>query len=308
MYYNPYEIITNETNKNMQWMKSNFHMHAGVGIKGDCGEFPTREVVDAYAQAGYKVLAVTNHNTHIPYATERDDISLINGVEYSHIAHMVLLGTDRFEDINHQEAIDRTVANGGFVVLCHPNWYWENREHWSLEMLEQVTGYTGLEIINMGAYNPNNWGSGSGLALDKWDYLLTAGRKVWGFGTDDFHYWNDMDKAFNMIYAKSGAYADVKEAVEFGRFYVSTGVVELERFSFKGGRISVKAKLAIPTYSDTFEYRFIGTGGKLLYEVTGRDAEYMVDPAERYVRVEVTVDYGAKIYLQPVLNMRYFKI
>jgi len=164
-----------------------------------------------------------------------------------------------------------------------------------------------MEIYNASAYNPNNWGAGSGLALDKWDHLLTLGRKVYGFGSDDFHYWNDLDNAFNMLCAKSASFADIKEAVTAGRFYVSTGAV-LERFSIKNGRIFVKAGLPIPSYVDSFEYRFIGGGGKLLYETVNSCAEYAIGEAEQYVRVEATAENGAKMYLQPVMNAKCFSM
>ena len=293
MFYNPYETIQSGS---MRWLKANFHVHAGVETKGECGELPMAAVIDAYVKAGYDVLAVTNHDTHVPYKGKRDDISLIDGYEYSPVdPHMVLIGANRIEGGDHQQAINCALTEGGFAVLCHPNWM--HRDYWSLQKLEQTSGYTGIEIYNSLIYRLG----GSGLALDKWDHLLTLGRIAFGFGNDDFHYWHDIDRVCNMIYAKSASYNDIKEAVASGRFYVSTGVV-LDRFSYNGTKIMVKAKFPVETHIDTFHYRFIGTNGKLLHSITGTAAEFAVDEAERYIRVEVMGENGAMMYLQPILN------
>jgi len=321
MFYNPYENIYD---KELEWQKVNLHIHAGICIKDVCGEFPMREVIDAYAQAGYNAIAVTNHDCFVS-CEERDDISLLDGVEFTRNQHLLLIGTKYNENlsaqelhdkmnssyaeffsgeygsasVDYQKVIDQARKSGAFVILCHPNW--QRREFFPLETMKQLTGYIGIEILNTGIYNVNNWGSGYALAVDLWDELLTSGKKVYGFGNDDFHYWRDLDNVCNMICAKSAAYEDIFEAVTTGRFYVSTGL-ELERFDYDGIKLTVQAKLAIPSYIDTFEYRIIGSGGKLLYQSTGKDIAYRINDSELYARVEVTGPNGEKLYTQPIIK------
>ena len=334
-FYNPYDSIGSDARR---WLKANFHTHGGVERKEFCGALPIRDVVDAYAKAGYDVLAMTNHNAYVPYMEKRDGISLIDGIEYTYNAlDMCFIGTTHFEtsyqkavrlanqqdcywtpellemvaghpsikianfwNMEHQELVDKARQWGAFVLLCHPNR--ARQSYWTLELLEKLTGYVGIEILNTDVC----LSGGSNGLRDKWDQLLTRGKVVYGFGNDDFHHWHNLGRAFNMVCAKSTGFADIKEAVEAGRFYASTGL-RLERFSFENGKIAVKAKLPIPQEGDAFDYRFVGAEGKVLHQITASDAEYAVAPSERYVRVEATGENGSKMYLQPVFNRRYFK-
>ena len=190
MFKSSYEALKTG---NGNWYKANFHTHAGVCEPGVCGILPLDDVIDAYKNAGCNVLAISNHNRYIPRNKHYDDISIIDAVEYSHNPHMLLVGINEFYDLPHQEAIDKTVEAGGFVILCHPNWQY--REYFPNKLIDELSGYTGIEISNAVVHRLN----GSGLALDTWDYILTKNKKVWGFGNDDFHYFHDTGRVYNMI-------------------------------------------------------------------------------------------------------------
>jgi len=275
-------------------LKTNYHIHAGIEKEGSCGQLPMSAVVSAYADADYDAIAVTNHDTFLPI-TPRDDITLLKGVEYSHTPHMLLIEVDKFHDVGHQQAIDIANAAGGFVVLSHPNWI--TPDYWPLEMLDNTTGFLGLEILNPLIFRL----SGSGLALDKWDYLLTKGRKVYGFGNDDFHSWQDLDRASTMVYAKSTSFEDIKEAVQAGCFYVANRL-KLNYLNLDGNCIKIKASHAKESHVDSVHYRFKGTGGKLLHEVTGSTAEYEIDTSQTYIRIEVYGEGGALLFTQPLFK------
>ena len=290
MFHNQYHNISGA-----KPLKTNYHIHAGIGEKGSCGELPMDAVVSAYAKAGYDAIAVTNHDTFLPIK-ERDDITLLKGVEYSHKPHMLLIGVDEFHDVPHQQAIDIANAAGGFVVLSHPNWIVP--DYWPLEMLDSTTGFLGLEILNPLIFRL----SGSGLALDKWDYLLSKGRKVYGFGNDDFHAWHDIDRVCTMVYANSTSFGDIKEAVQAGRFYVADRL-KLDYLDLEGNVIKIKAAHLGESHVDSFEYRFVGTGGKLLHRAVGSAAEYEVDPAQMYIRMEVYGEGGTLLFTQPLFKL-----
>ncbi len=298
MYYNPYSLLNTQ---NYKWIKTNFHTHAGVCEKGNCGELPMNEVIEAYKKAEYEALAISNHNIYIPWENEYPDINIIDAVEYSKHPHMLLIGIREYEDIPHQEAIYRTVDKGGFVILCHPNWM--KKGYWDWNDLEKIDGYLGIEILNPVIYTLK----GSGLALDAWDYLLSGGKKVFGFGNDDFHQWRDLERSFNVIYAKSNSFRDIKEAVQKGSFYVSNGVA-LSDFNFDGKTVTVEASLFVETYVEEYEYRFIGLNGVELYKHQGKSASYDIDISEPYLRIEITAEHGAKMFLQPLLDSDYFKL
>lgn len=298
MYYNPYESVKTQ---DYNWVKTNFHTHAGVCIKGDCGELPMDEVIEAYKKAKYNALAISNHNRYIPLEKEYADISILDAVEYSKHPHMLQIGVREYEDIPHQEAICHTNEKGGLVILCHPNWM--NKGYWDWNELKKIEGYVGIEILNPVIYTLK----GSGLALDTWDYLLSMGKKVYGFGNDDFHQWRDLERSFNMIYARSNSFNDIKDAVQKGCFYVSNGVA-LSDFTFDGKTITVEASLFVKTYIEEYQYRFIGINGAELYKCQGKFASYSIDQDEPYIRVEVTAEHGAKMFLQPLFNSKYFSL
>ncbi|HOJ12166.1 MAG TPA: hypothetical protein PK733_16465, partial [Clostridiales bacterium] len=260
---------------------------------------PMNEVIEAYKKAKYGALAISNHNKYIPQENEYSGINILDAVEYSKHPHMLQIGVRDYEDISHQDAIDHTVDKGGFVILCHPNWI--NKGYWDWDKLGQLDKYTGIEILNPVIYTLK----GSGLALDTWDYLLSKGKKVFGFGNDDFHQWRDLERSYNVIYAKSNSFQDIKEAVQKGCFYVSDGVA-LSDFAFDGKTVTVKAGLFVETYVEEYEYKFIGLNGIELYKCQGKSASFDIDINEPYVRIEATAEHGAKMYLQPLFNCRYF--
>ena len=119
MYVNPYENVK-ETGS---WLRANFHTHAGTG-KGTCGAYDIEEVVSLYREAGYNLLTISNHDFYsdVSEYAKQDKIVLINGFEYSPSNHMLCIGVNQLITGEHQKVIDETRKQGGFVILCHPNW------------------------------------------------------------------------------------------------------------------------------------------------------------------------------------------
>ncbi len=296
MYKNPYECLRSSSGK---WLKGNFHTHAGTG-PGTCGSLGLEEVIYAYKQSGYNVLTISNHDLFTPTEQYGSGIRLIPGVEYSANPHMLTIGVRQHWGKGHQETIDLTRESGGFAVLCHPNWI--KREYWPREEVDKLTGYTGIEVINWLIYRLE----GSGLACDLWDHLLSRGKLVYGFGNDDFHLWCDLARSFTVIYADSDEWSDIKEAIDRGSFYASTGVA-LKNFSLEDNVIAIKAGFFIDSYVEDFTYRFIGEGGSVLAEERGSAASYALKGDEMYVRVEVTAENGAMLFTQPVYRDELFR-
>jgi hypothetical protein len=297
MFINPYSEITEGKGK---WFKANFHTHAGSAGHDTCGIYDIEDVIELYRQAGYGVLTISNHDLYTDTGTlnKNFDIKLINGFEYSRAEHMLCIGCKSLISGEHQEVIDSCVEQGGFVIMCHPNW--QRKEYWSPLKLEQLKNYTGIEIFNsvIGRLD------GTGVATDVWDYLLTRGRLVWGFGNDDFHRWYDLKKSWNMIYSVSDNYADIKEAIDNGRFYTSSGL-ELEELTYSDGKIRVKAYES-GCYPTDYEYIFIGENGKILKRQTGMTGEFCFAGNEAYVRVKVIGEQGYILWTQPVYNQKHF--
>lgn len=296
MFINPYQAVAAGEGK---WLKCNFHTHAGTG-PGTCGSLGLEDVIKAYKQCKYNILTISNHDLFTPTEGIVPDIRLIHGVEYSAYPHMLTIGVEKHWGVGHQETIDLTRQNGGFVILCHPNWI--RKGYWEWKEIDRLTGYTGIEILNQLIYRLE----GSGLASDTWDYLLSQGKLVYGFGNDDFHLWCDLGRSYTMIYARSDSWEDIKKAIDEGCFYVSSGVC-LEKLLLENNVITTKAKFFINSYIDVFTYRFVGEGGRLLYECKESQAEYCLKGDEMYIRLEVIAENGAMLFTQPVYNAELFK-
>lgn len=294
MYTNPYQNLKDGT-----WCKANFHTHAGTG-PGTCGSNPVSAVVDLYRTSGYDMLCISNHDIYTDTAQLTDDkILMIPGVEYSQDEHMLTIGVNEsLHEKDHQTAINLTNDMCGFTILCHPNW--QEKEYWSWEKLKKLTGYIGLEIINMLIYRL----SGSGLATDTWDYLLSHGRLVYGFGNDDFHLYADVARSFSLIYCTERSYDSMKQAVENGAVCASTGLYPVY-LRVENNIIKVKAAFLKKTYIDTYTYRFVTENGKVLSVKNGSSAEYQIS-GEKYVRVEVLAENGAMLFFQPIYKTEAF--
>ena len=291
MYVNPYANLTEA-----RPLRVNFHTHAGTG-PNTCGRNPIDQVAERYRELGYDALCLSNHDLYTDASSYTDDkMTLLDGVEYSPRAHMLTVGIRRsLHELEHQPAIDETRKDGGFVILCHPNW--QHKEYWPWADLDRLTGYLGIEVINQLIYRL----SGSGLAADTWDHLLSSGRLVYGFGNDDFHLYSDAGRSWNWIYAASPAYPDIREAVEAGRFTASTGLT-LDRLTLDDeDTVTVRARHMKDSYVDTFTYRFVTDGGRVSAVVTGQEACFTLT-GESYVRVEVIGENGSMLFTQPVYD------
>ncbi len=295
MYTNPYSKYAEGKGR---WLKANFHTHAGTG-KGTCGHYEIDEVISAYRDCGCEVLSISNHELYsdVSEYQEKYDILLLNAFEYSTDPHMLCIDVKSHIKGSHQEAIKTTLEQGGFVILCHPNWI--RKEYWPWKDIDALTGYTGIEIFN--GVIPRL--SGSGLATDTWDYLLSQGKLVWGFGNDDFHRWHDLSNVWTSIFAEKNR-MDVRQSIDAGCFYVSTGLI-LNEFTFENGAITVAAS-ARGRYVKDYKYVFIGKGGEILSEQFGEKVQYQLKGNELYVRVQVINEHGAMLWTQPVYRTESF--
>jgi len=296
MFVNPYEKVIKEKG---QWLRSNFHTHTGTG-PNTCGANAIDDVIAAYKEANYDVLTISNHDlfSDVQEYQKKHDIVLINGFEFSTHPHMLCIGnTSVIKDCSHQEVIDECRKQGGFVILCHPNW--KRKEYLPWNEAEAMTGYTGVEIYNSVIFRLD----GSGLATDTWDFLLSRGKLVWGFANDDFHKWHDLAKSWTMIYAEKNK-ESVRRSIDSGSTYVSTGLI-LREFTFENGTIKVLAS-AKDTYVKDYRYIFIGENGKILKDQTGEYGEYKMEGSELYVRVQVISEHGAMLWTQPIYDSDRF--
>lgn len=297
MFINPYESLS--INGSL-WLKSNFHTHAGTGAE-TCGENEIRPVLDMYKQAGYDLLAISNHDLFTNMSGYENDynIILLNSFEYTAEPHMLCINTDKAYLGDHQSAIDKTIESSGFVILCHPNW--QKQGYWPLGSIKKLCGYSGIEIYNAVIKRLQ----GSALATDIWDDLLSSGILVWGFANDDFHKWFDLARAWINISTKSKNQTDILDAIEKGAFVASTGLM-LDTYEFDGSSLLLSVSLPRMIKKENYRYTFIGKDGAILSDQYSEHGRYQLNGDELYIRVRVAADDGSLLFTQPLYKQDSF--
>jgi predicted metal-dependent phosphoesterase TrpH len=277
-----------------EWLRGNIHTHTVVSPDS---ERPVANSVSDYEVRGYDFLALTDHDAFVDPADYREStaMTLVGGTEVTDGGtHVIGLGVDGTvtPDPNRQAVLDAVVAADGLAVLPHPNWG-PTFEHYSQAELEDLDGYTGIEVYN----GASERGQGSPLATDRWDRLLSAGEVVWGYATDDSHHSNDVGRAWTVVQATEQSPEAILAALDAGRCYASTGEA-IEEVAVDGDAVSVET-------TDATELRLVADYGTVHRVVESASATFDVpgdlrpDADASYVRVECLGSGGRAAWTQP---------
>ncbi len=259
------------------WNSGNLHAHT----TNSDGERTTQQVIDVYAGLGHGFLMISDHDTYTSptdlASVDDRGMILIPGNEITaegpHMLHVGATGLVP-PHVDRQDIIDGVAAAGGFAVFNHPKWQ-SGFSHCPQELLERCRDYAGLEIYN-GVISRLQ---GSPYATDRWDMLLSQGRRLWGFANDDSHKASGDDGlGWNVAYTREKSVSGVVEALRSGRFYASTGV-EIQEIAVDGTHISLKTSNA---------GRIVGLcdNGQRFAQVDALSIDVDVPPDASYVRFE----------------------
>ncbi|REE86209.1 hypothetical protein A8990_111106 [Paenibacillus taihuensis] len=289
--------IENGYSNKGQWWKGSFHNHT----TNSDGWFPLETVYKMYA--GYDFLGISDHDIITKHEGERQIKNVFEAIEVSSPqTHMLLVNppgslldgySNAFTIENYQRLADMTIDNGGFSVLVHPNRFFS--QFWKMEDMMRMERCIGIEVYN-GDGNPEY-----DIAFDKWDALLSAGRKVWGFGNDDSHVYGQEKRAWNVVQAEENTKEAILASIKQGDFYVSTGY-GFDRIQAEGSTIVVDLR-SNELLDKMYKYvTFFGRDGKVLKEVTGRisQAVYECQGDEGYVRIAAYLEGGYAAFSQPL--------
>jgi hypothetical protein len=291
--------ILNPYAKSGTWLRGSFHIHT---IASTCGWHSVDEILLAYQD--YDFLAITDHD-RLSRLSEAAGKALFNGLEVSSPnGHMLLINppeiilngySNEFSVANYQKLAELCTTNGGIAILNHPNRF--SGISWRLDRMQDISGYTGIEI-----YSGDGVVYEEDIAFNVWDQLLSGGRKIWGFGNDDFHHWGQEKRVWNMVLTDSNTPEAILEAVRAGSFYISTGF-GFETIENSAGCIRVVLKNN-RVLEKMYKYiTFFGRNGRKLHEVTGRvqEVEYYCTGDEGYVRVAAYHEGGQAAFSQPLV-------
>lgn len=260
--------------------KAQLHCHT---TESD-GRFAPRELLAMYRDAGYTFVALTDHN-RVTRCADLDgpEFLAVPGTEDTVSGRLPVLGPHMgrlFVDAplrggSAQERIDRTVAAGGVVSLCHPSWtgnLWTGA--WSVQAARSLRGYRLLEI-----WNPH---STSREDLRRWDAALTARgpqAPVWGVAVDDCHHAGQFNRGWIAVKVAEVSADALRAALLAGAFYATTGL---------SAELAVEGRRIVVRVDGPARIRFVGRGGEVLAEEGGTTAAYAPSGAEGYVRVEAS--------------------
>ncbi len=268
-----------------RWLRGNLHAHT----TNSDGKFHLDELISNYKAIGYDFLVITDHNKITPVEGINSDILVLNGCEVSSDkGHIVAVNLKEPIEPNRpsQEVIDAINAQGGVAILAHPNWS-KNFCHWKQEDLASLQGYAGIEVFNGNILRD----SGSPLASDRWDMLLSNGQKCWCYGVDDTHNELDLANGWTMVLVNEISVDAIVSALKEGRCYASSGVF-FEAIENDETTIRVVTRNAD-------RIAFVGRNGRWLKWVNDRLASYQIRGDEGYIRVEAFGPHGSMAWTQP---------
>ena len=262
-----------------KWYKANLHTHTTVSD----GRASPAETAELYRQAGYHVLALTDHNaTNDVRGLSRKGFLVVSGMEYHPVCrgrprpnphHLVALSIphgfkfSKAQQDSANAAIRAVRAAGGESFLAHPYWCGHRYDHYAY-----LKGFLAVEVYNATC---DKIARSSGEC--DWGQLLDAGRLVGGVAVDDTHGAVDRFNGWTWLRMKKLTAGAVLEALRTRCYFSSTG----PRIS--GFRVRPSAKLG---------------PGRRAVEVTCSPAEFIYLSAQTY--------HGARRMAEPGKAIRKF--
>ena len=246
---NPYKEVDWES---IEHNKSNMHTHT-IQSNDPVDKFTTNYVVDRYQAAGYKVLALTDHDYNsYPWqlfpqfmsgqeardpeamgmlAVPGNELSKDNtnsweertGGQFNH-HNDFFTGRQGQEFASLQESYAYTYVLGGMQIINHPGQYWsldhsysdseKNGPEWHAKNFKDFPSLVGLEVYNQGDRRSND--------RILWDQILERTmpeRPVFGYSGDDTHNDDQLFRNYNYMLMQELTTDELKDAMRKGESY-----------------------------------------------------------------------------------------
>ncbi len=230
----------------LKTFKANLHAHSTASD----GIFTPAELIRRYADAGYDVLALTDHrHTHRIAELDPCGMTLLSGIELHPPGprgipwHLIGIGVrENFigdfanrrtsvqntmlpdEFIHAQAAVDASNADGGAAFCAHPHWCGLTSGE-----VASVRHFAGIEV-----YNHETRYIGKSDSSQLWNEMLDAGRLLPAIAVDDTHRPSGLFGGWTIIAAPSREPSALIAALRRGHFYATQGP-ELRHIDFHDG-------------------------------------------------------------------------
>jgi len=280
-----------------RWWKVGFHAHT----TNSDGRGTPEQVADRYGKLGFDALVITDHEyvTRLPDRVRRPLV--IPAAEIWGWPDVVYLGAKetgklRLWGAGLQPLLNLMRRRGGLPVISHPAW-----SGISSAELAGARGYVGIEIYSHSKINS----SGKTLSTETWDHLLAAGRKAWGFASDDSHgagRGSFAGKGFLWVKAPALTVRALLAAIKRGSFCASQGPGIFDVRAGKSG-MEIKTTPGVRAYCVSAGEG----GGGCLAAPPGKTRtrwrfQFSVKriTVQRYVRFEVLDSRGRRAWTNPL--------
>ena len=271
------------------------------------GEEVTQEITDEHHPDGYREI-------HINAINPKQVVHAMGAPFHDGLGRMAPSGTTVASALAHN--IGEIKAAAGIAQVDHPNFRWSIRA----TDLTNLPDGTLFEIWNGGHAPINNLGgvdeagNRAPSAEQLWDILLSQGKHIWAVADDDSHDYHNLEDinsmrpglAWIVVRADQLTAQAITDSIAKGDFYASNGVV-LDDITASDRQLTIRidpsgsAPILPGWKSDSrFATCFIGKGGRVLAEVGGLTARYVVRGDEGYVRARITDSNGRQAWTQPV--------
>ena len=228
-----------------RFWRGNLHTHSNLSD----GVFEPRAVVDAYKNAGYDFMQLSEHfigNFDFPIADTRgfrsNNFTTLIGAELhapetraGELWHIVAAGLPldfprNLKNETGEQVARRAAEAGAFIGIAHPAW-----SQLTIEDGRALDCAHAVEIYNHGCAIENDRGDGWYLA----DQLLTEGHRLTAFATDDAHF-KTPDHFGGWVHVKAESLdPDVlQSALKAGQYYSSMGP-QIHSIEMDGKEISI---------------------------------------------------------------------
>ena len=226
------------------WLKCALHAHTTVSD----GDVSPSALIARYEQAGFDVLAITDHWRVTKEPSTRQVLTIPSAEltfdlpEAGLTPDVLVYGVSELPDdpggcrdnwfFNEEEHWEQktfpslTAAatfareQGGVAYVAHP--YWTGMDARCLVESENVSG---LEVYNSSAEHE----CGRGDSSHVWDIALEAGKLLHAIATDDSHWTDlDVDRAWTWVRAPERSREAVLSALSEGSSYASAGPTILD--------------------------------------------------------------------------------
>jgi hypothetical protein len=314
-----YKLVQNEG----KWYKGNLHCHS----TNSDGQMTPAEVAQHYKKNGYSFLMFSEHEIYTNNSEfNSEDFLIIPGVEKAHYLQEKnieyhFLGIEEedevisrnggkvfvhSEELKHidmekdktvQDTVDYLKENSSIVVLNHPLW-----SRLEFEDMKDIDNIIGVEIFNYSGEQENM----TGTSVQYLDMLLSRGRKLWCFATDDNHnycYNNEMPREWDScggwisVYSKALTKNDIVKSIKEGKFYSSSGP-EIYNIEVSKGKIFVECSpcevIYFLTYPGYGASRRDPNGGL----ITKASCDF--DESQKYIRIECRDAKGKVAWSNPI--------